>query len=131
MSSVHGKKARVTWDGNTIPNLTGWTCTLNQANADDSVMAAVNHGRTRKPGFKAGTATVTAWMVETVFFDGTAAITDGQEAVLELARGATDAEGGYTGTAKVTSRAATNPKDGIVQVTYNFVWEGAVAALTA
>lgn len=130
MSSVHGKKARVTWDGNTIPNLTGWTCTLNQANADDSVMAATNHGRTRKPGFKSGTATVTAWMTDVVFHDGTAAITDGQEAVLVLGRGIAG-DGGYTGTAKVTSRAASNPKDGIVQVTYNFIWEGAVSDLGA
>ncbi len=125
--SVHGKYARVTWSTNTIPNLQGWTCTLNQANADDSVMAAANHGRTRKAGFRSGTGTVTAWMTTVAFHDGTDAITDGQSAVLQLKRGAQDGAGGYNGTAQVTSRAASNPKDGIVLVTYNFMFNGAVS----
>ena len=125
--SVHGKYARVTWDTNSIPNLQGWTCTLAQANADDSVMAAANHGRTRKAGFRSGTGTVTAWMTTAAFHDGTAAMTDGQSAVLQLKRGAQDGAGGYNGTAQLLSRAASNPKDGIVLVTYNFKYNGAVS----
>ena len=127
--AVHGKKATVTWAAHTIPNLQGWTCTLNQANADNSVMSATNHGRTRRAGFRSGTATVSAWMTTAAFHDGTAAITDGQSSTLVLWRHSAAAAGGYTGTALVTSRSASNPKDGIVLVTYNFVWNGTVTPL--
>ena len=127
--AVHGKKATVTWAAHTIPNLQGWTCTLNQANADNSVMSATNHGRTRRAGFRSGTATVSAWMTLVAFHDGDAAITDGQSATLVLWRHSAAAAGGYTGTALVTSRSASNPKDGIVLVTYNFVWNGTVTPL--
>ena len=128
--SLHGKKAKITWATNTLENPQGWVCTLNQANADDSVMAESNHGRTRKAGFRSGTAVVTAWMTTEAFNDGTDDISDGQAATLVLNRRSSDAAGGYTGTAKVTSRAASNPKDGIVLVTYNFVWNGTVAPLS-
>ena len=131
--SVHGKYARVTWATIAIDNLQGWTCTLNQANADDSVMAASNHGRTRKAGFRSGTATVSAWMTTKAFFDKDSGseITDGQTAALVLGRGQAGSGGYSIATAKVTSRAASDPKDGIVLVTYNFVANGTVADLGA
>lgn len=125
--SVHGKYARVTWATNSVDNLQGWTCTLSQANSDDSVMTAANHGRTRKAGFRSGIATVTAWMTAAAFHDGTDEMTEGQSAVLQLKRGAQDGAGGYNGTAQLLSRAASNPKDGIVLVTYNFKYNGEVS----
>ena len=130
-NKTHGKYAFVTFGGETIPFTTQWTCTLNQTVSDSSSMSATNHGRTRKVGFKSGTATVTAWMTEGAWVDGAAGeITDGQTDTLILGRGAVASTGGYTGEAQVTSRAATDPKDGVVAVTYNFAYNGAITALS-
>ena len=131
MAIPHGKYARATFRAQAIPFVTQWTCTINQTTADSTAMSASNFGRTRKPGFKSGTATVTAWMTEGAWVDSAAAlIDDGDTGTLALGRGDVDGAGGYTGTARVTGRTATDPKDGIVGVTYNFVYNGAITALS-
>ena len=132
MSIPHGKYASVTFRAQAIPFVTQWTCTINQTTADSTAMDASNFGRTRKPGFKSGTATITAWMTEGAWVDDDAAlIDDGDEGALVLSRGASAGAGGYTiASARVTGRTATDPKDGVVGVTYNLIANGAIAALS-
>ena len=120
----HGKTSSAWWITTKITQVTGWTCSLTCSTADSTARSADTFGRTRKPGYIGGTATVTAKLY------GDSLPQQGATADLQLLRGLTNAEKGYQGTATCTGASPSLDRDGIGEVTYEFQWNGTVSATT-
>ncbi len=130
-ANYHGRASNAWWGLDTagtvaalsqIANVIEWTVNLVCSTAESTVMHASNRGKTREPGFKGATATVTCNLPGDVVID------EGDEGSLELLRTALNADKGYTfGTAGVGNKGAICTgvdlgvdKDGIETVTYTF-----------
>lgn len=138
-SNYHGKTSNAYWGLNTggtvaalaaLTNVIEWNVSLVCATAESTVMQPSNTGKTREPGFKGGTATVTCHI------SGDIEIDTGTEGALELTRTRTNADKGYAfGVTGAAGKGAIctgvdfgTDKDGIETVTYSFQSTGAIIA---
>lgn len=125
-ANYHGKTAMAHWKLGAgafapISNMIEWSVSLTSMTAESSVMHASAHGKSREPGFKGGTATVTC------FLPGDVEIDEGAEGTLELLRNqALNADKGYEGACICTGVDTGVDKDGVETVTYSFTFTGAV-----
>ena len=136
-ANYHGISSNAYWgldtDGTTaavsaLTDVISWTSDLSCKTAESTAVHASTHGKTRVPGFKTSTASVTCLLV------GDMEIDEGAEGALELLRTATYGDGGIAfGTAGSGTKGAIctgveigTDKDNLATVTYNFQAIGAV-----
>ncbi len=120
LTPFHGKLCHATHTAAEFTNVTGWSSTLSCDTADSTVYSATLLGRTRVGGFAGGTCSVTCLVagdVQTICAPGTSY-------ALILYR--TVADKGWTGTGYCTGFDVKLGREGIAEVTFNFIWTGAV-----
>ncbi len=106
-------------------NLVGWSYALTCTTSDSTAAHATNTGRTREAGFTGGTATVTCKT------SGDAQATIGDNGVLELLRGPTNAEKGlYVADAICTGIAPSADLSETENIVYTFQLTGAITGVT-
>ncbi len=140
-ANYHGKTANAFWGLDSagtvaalaaLTNVVEWSVTMTSSTAESTVMHASSTGKTREPGFKGATMTVTCNLAGDVEID------EGDEGSLELLRTALNADKGYTfGATGAAGKGAICTgvdvgvdKDGIETVTYSFQSTGAISATT-
>ena len=131
-TAFHGKNARVLWNSIPIFKPKEWTATVVSDTADSTAMSGSNNGRTRLPGFKAGTATFSAQISTGGFADSAGtAIALGDSQVLQLWRTGDISKGAYSGTAEITGRDVTVDSRGVEMANYTVKFDGAVSIATS
>ena len=119
-----GKQISAYWKTVAFTNVTGWSYTLTAATSDSTSAHDTNTGRTREVGFTGGTAQVTCKT------SGDAQATKGDNGVLELLRGLTNAEKGlYAADAICTGIEPSADLSETENITYTFQLSGAITGV--
>ena len=124
-NAFHGKSLIATFATTPIPMPREWSVSLAAETADTTSGHATTNGRTRLPGVKSGTATVTA------VANGAISPAIGTTGALKLSRSATVGDGAYSGSAICTGTEITVDRSGTSLVKYSFTFTGAVTIVTA